>query len=156
MTEVAREALATIALSYAEAGDVHERVWLDVLRPPQANPVDGRGKPLSWCRAFVLYCLRERYRAAHGVEPPEDWIWLPGRGFEVPRSLPIKRLPHVGAEAYRKRGQHGALVVRVPGDGTVVTIDGNSTDGKRYSVVAEHRKSINSWDAFFDLDGMLL
>lgn len=53
------------------------------------------------------------------------------------------------------RGQHGAVVVRVPGDGTVVTVDGNSADGKRYGVVAEHTLPINDCDAFFDLDGML-
>jgi hypothetical protein len=152
---IAREALAVIALSYVGAGDVHERVWLDTLDPPQANPVDAKHKPLSWCRAFVLHCLRERYRAAHGAEPPADWVWLPGRGFEGPHDLQFKPLPHVGAEAYRHHGQHGAIVVRVPGDGTVITVDGNSFDGKRYGVVAERRKHIGDWTGFFSLDPML-
>jgi len=146
---VAREALAVIALSHVGEGDeLRRRVWLDVLRPPQSEPVDAKGRPLSWCRAFVLFCVRE-CRTAAGLDIPESFIWT--RGFEVPLDLPLRRLPHVGAEAYRRRGQHGAIVTRVPGDGTVETVDGNSTGGR----VVHHVKPINDWDAFYDLDPML-
>jgi hypothetical protein len=151
-----REALAVIALSYVGRGDIHEQVWLDTLCPPQANPVDGKGKPLSWCGAFALMCIREWYRNKYATEPPDDWIWVTGRGFEYPLELPIRRLPKVGSVAYRNRNQHRAVVTSIPGDGTVVTVDGNSFDGKHYGVVALHEGTqLGEWDAFFDVEKML-
>lgn len=157
---IAREALATLALSYL-GQDCHEQVWLDVLRPPHSHPVDKRGVPLSWCRAFVLYCLRERYRAAHGAEPPEDWIWIPGRGFEYPLGLHTVSLPEVGDEAFRIRDRqtgrllyHGAIVTQLHGDGTITTVDGNA--GVPGAVRLRERTPIDQWDTFFDLEPMLL
>lgn len=156
---IAREALATIALSYVGAGDIHEQVWLDVLRPPQAHPVDATGRPLSWCRAAALYWIRERYRAAHNAEPPAEWIWIPGAGYERPLALPMRRRPQVGDSPYRERSRltlsrvcHGAIVTRLHDDETIDTVDGNIGG----VVVHRERTPLSEWDVFFNTGKLLI
>jgi hypothetical protein len=76
----------------------------------------------------------------------------------MPCDLPIRRLPEVGDEAYRDRNQHGAIVTRIHGDGTIDTVDGNSYDattGESGVVVLHERTPINEWSSFFDMSEIL-
>lgn len=121
--------------------------WLEVLNPPQARPVDAKGKPLSWCGAFVLYLLR--------LVLGWRFHWIPGKGFVGPAKLRTTTRPQPGDVAYRNRGQHYALVIDA-GEGWVSTIDGNSTEivngVRKYGrVVLHERTPKGEWTAFYSI-----
>lgn len=137
-----REAIVTAAFSQLGNTDP-SRYWLAVLDPPQAHPVDAKGRPLFWCGAGALWCLQQA-GAARGVH------WVPGRGFIF--MLKPTRSPKVGDIAYRDRPyQHHAVVVRFDGT-TVDTIDFNAEGG---TVVRHCNTPIDKWTSIYDVEPLL-
>lgn len=144
---------AIVRAARTELGNTDpSRYWLDVLDPPQADPRDASGKPLSWCGASHLYFIHQ------GAPETRRVKWIPGRGFVGPMKLRTTKTPRPADTAYRHKGQHYATVVEV-GDGWVSTVDGNSVerDAKgritRSGVVALHERTpIAEWDAFYDVE----
>jgi len=144
-----------VAAAIAELGNTDpSRYWVDVLDPPQANPRDGNGKPLSWCGACHLYCIHQ------GAPETRRVKWIPGLGFVGPMKLRTTKTPRPGDTAYRAKGQHYATIIDV-GDGWITTCDGNSVERDgcriiRYGVVAKHERTpISEWTAFYDIGPLI-
>lgn len=116
------------------------KYWLDVLVPADPAPKDATGKPLSWCGAFALWCLR----AAGAC----DWRWRFGVGFAY--RLPVTDDPLPGDVAYIDRPlQHQALVEWVD-DEWVTTIDGNSI-----GMVRRNMRKRSAFTAFYSVAGLV-
>jgi hypothetical protein len=141
----ARSAIVAAAQSQIGNGDA-SRYWLAVLDRPQAHPIDGQGRPLAWCGAFALWCLRQANLAL-------DTKWVPGKGFL--RAAWITRDPKPGDIAYRAEKAHHAIISTVaPGaNGVISTIDGNSQDGK---VVPHASVSRRTWTAFYSIESLIV
>lgn len=130
-TEVGRARVVQIARSQLGQGDP------DVYYRDAAPQFLG-SRSTHWCGVFALWCLR---RAAL-----TDRTWVTGKGFAY-GYLPIVSLPEPGDIAYYERNQHYAVVERVNGDGTVTTIDGNSTGGR----VARNTRRLQDAALYFSI-----
>jgi hypothetical protein len=116
------------------------RYWLDVLDPPVAKPRDAKKRPLSWCGAFALWCLRKAGATA--------WKWQVGKGF----LWRLKRtyLPQPGDIAYiHQPYQHHAIVEQVDGP-NVTTIDGNT-----WGAVKRKERPRPAITAFFSIEPLV-
>lgn len=139
----ARDQIAAIAV--AELGNADpSRYWLDVLDPPQAKPVDANKKPLAYCGAGALWCLRKAGLC--------DWKWEPWRGFLYRLDKHQVRTPKVGDIAYRdKPYRHHAVVIGV-GPTTVDTCDFNGTGGK---VTINTGTPREKWTTFYSVAALV-
>ena len=98
-------------------------------------PELGRDEPVSWCRIFALWVLRQA-GLAEGIR------WVLGRGFEerhLTAQDPRTFTPQPGDIAYWTRNQHGAIVESYdPTTDRIVVINGNGFGG--YVTRTIHRR----------------
>jgi hypothetical protein len=131
----ARAARRAAIVAWAEAR-VGELDPLDVWRvvcPAFAYPA--ARSTISWCGGFALLAWRSCLPACSA------WVWRPSVGFVGPYGVHTVGLPEPGDIRVSKYAEnsaavvwHYSIVVRVNGDGTVDTIDGNTMRAPREGV----------------------
>lgn len=87
----------------------------------------GMGTGWPWCAAFADAMYKEAGVSDDGIGHPSTWTMYKNAQA---RGAIVKR-PMVGCYILWP-GKHVGIVVSVPGDGTVLTVEGNAGDGVRY------------------------
>lgn len=82
----------------------------------------------EWCGLFALAIL-------HWAGLAKDWLWELEKGFLY--RLPTTTTPQPGDLFYIDAENHHGIVEEVQPDGRIVTLNGNSTDGKVARVVRD-------------------